>query len=260
MDTSAQALIDTEEQASTGMRAPMSVLVLNISRSTPDGILNTEVRANRDVTRHCSRYKLRAIVEYTHKKGGHFVTHVRHLCAGSPDRWHTCDDETVTQCGTDPPVTATRWCTMLWYEQLPMRLYTPYEQSRRKVDELRPCTLLATQKQPSPCGQGGRAAWVAAVAGMTFGEALQHPGSTLADLRRDIQSGYLSVIEPPIAPDQRSALARTAPAALPSPTVQLSAITLPHTVAVAPVNALTRLSRHGVLAASTSALEPSAPT
>jgi hypothetical protein len=107
MDTSAQALIDTEEQASTGMRAPMSVLVLNISRSTPDGILNTEVRANRDVTRHCSRYKLRAIVEYTHKKGGHFVTHVRHLCAGSPDRWHTCDDETVTQCGTDPPVTAT---------------------------------------------------------------------------------------------------------------------------------------------------------
>jgi hypothetical protein len=210
MDTSTQALIDTEaeEQASMGMRTPMPVLVLNISRSAPEGMLNTEVRADRDVTRHCSRYRLRAIVEYTSEKGGHFVTHVRHPCPGSPDKWHVCDDDQVTQCGTDPPKTASRWCIMLWYEQLPESQggridYTPFEQSRRKRNELGPCTLRATGKPQSLRDQAHniapQAARIAAVDGKTVAESNQRLGYTFKDLRCDILCGYLSVHEPQLS-------------------------------------------------------------
>ena len=252
MDTSTQALIDTEaeEQASMGMRTPMPVLVLNISRSAPEGMLNTEVRADRDVTRHCSRYRLRAIVEYTSEKGGHFVTHVRHPCPGSPDKWHVCDDDQVTQCGTDPPKTASRWCTMLWYEQLPEpqggRICgTPWKQSRCKRDELWPCTLRATGEHRSLRGQAhiiaARAARVAAVDGKTVADAICCLGYALCDLQYDIQCGYLSVHD--VVEPQLDALAAVLPRA---PTAD-------------PTHAPTRPQRISVLAASMRAPGPSVP-
>ena len=109
-------------------------------------MLSTVVHADREVVWHGGRYRLRAIVEnaplgerlteflaeQSEREEGsfvgdilysvdmfkrHFVTHVRFVCAGEPDAWITCDDEWVEKCDSDPPMTATQWCKMLWYHE-----------------------------------------------------------------------------------------------------------------------------------------------
>ena len=132
MSTNAQELIDAETNEDVGSRqqdaaAPVPhrdhcVLVLRIKRESPTGVTRTVVVATRKVNRRGRQYRLRAIVEYRGAgRSGHFVAHVRHPGefpdgTGRPERWHTCDDDAVIPCTSDPGEVAAKGCTMLWYE------------------------------------------------------------------------------------------------------------------------------------------------
>ena len=216
--------------------------------------LKTEVHADREVVWRGGRYQLRAIVENAPMgerltellaRSGiqgylsahprvefkrHFVTHVRFVCTREPDAWVTCDNEWVENCDSDPPMTATQWCTMLWYHECSVpaapgpdttATRTPLLRasgasedtqterdyrlmlSKHKPSELNPCTLQAMVKaqHAKDPNIGVR---VAAADGQTVEDALLSPSYTISDLRYDIRHGYISLHEPSPAADQHA--------------------------------------------------------